>query len=212
MDEENLSVADRLIEDVTGLWRLVRAASYPGHAGHHLTPQQFWLLRFLERQCPVSVGHLADALGITSSSATSAAKRLEQDGLVTRTRQIADERVVEVNLTAQGRAQLVAMRQRQRDAMGRLLAVLEPREQATLHQLLARVLAAGGQHAASHPYCPAGRHTLEEARAGGEPSALSSPAAGHTLIDPSGSHSVHGNTLYSSYSSTNGELRGDDGG
>jgi DNA-binding MarR family transcriptional regulator len=68
---------------------------------------------------------------------------LEQAGLVTRTRQATDKRVVLVDLTAQGRAQLDELRRRQREVVGRLLAVLDPQEQATLQRLLARVLAAG---------------------------------------------------------------------
>jgi DNA-binding MarR family transcriptional regulator len=135
---------ERLIEDVLGLWRLVRAAVYPPHHAR-LTAEQFWLLRYLERQCPVSVGALAEALGITPSSATTACKRLEQAGFVTRTRQATDKRGVLVDLTAQGRAQLDEMRRRQREAVSRLLAVLDPQEQATLQRLLARVLAAGRQ-------------------------------------------------------------------
>jgi DNA-binding MarR family transcriptional regulator len=151
MNDEGPPGAERLIEDVMGLWRLVRAAAYPPHQAG-LTAEQFWLLRYLERQCPVSVGALAEALGITPSSATTACKRLEQAGLVTRTRQATDERVVQVDLTAQGRAQLGEMRRRQREAVGRLLAVLEPQEQATLHRLLARVLAAG-RRGAGGPAC-----------------------------------------------------------
>jgi MarR family transcriptional regulator, organic hydroperoxide resistance regulator len=170
MNDEGPPGAERLIEDVMGLWRLVRAAAYPPHQAG-LTAEQFWLLRYLERQCmgaahPISVGALAEALGITPSSATSACKRLEQAGLVTRTRQATDERVVQVDLTAQGRAQLGEMRRRQREAVGRLLAVLDPQEQATLQRLLARVLAAGRQSAGG-PSC--GTSALRQK----EPSALS---------------------------------------
>jgi DNA-binding MarR family transcriptional regulator len=152
MSDEGPPNAERLVEDVLGLWRLLRAAAYPPHhAG--LTAEQFWLLRYLERQCPLSVGALAEALGITPSSATSACKRLEQAGLLTRTRQASDERVVQVDLTAQGRAQLDEMRRRQHEAVGRLLAVLDPQERATLQRLLDRVLAAGCQRTGGQSRC-----------------------------------------------------------
>ena len=165
MSDEGPPSAERLIEDFIGLWRLLRAAAYPPHQAA-LTAEQFWLLRYLERQCPVSVGALAEALGITPSSATSACKRLEQAGLLTRTRQATDERVVQVDLTAQGRAQLGEMRRRQREAVGRLLAVLDPQEQATLQRLLARVLAAGRQSAGGPSCCTSALRQKE-------PSALS---------------------------------------
>jgi DNA-binding MarR family transcriptional regulator len=93
MNDEGPPGAEWLIEDFMGLWRLVRAAAYPPHHAR-LTAEQFWLPRYLERQCPVSLGALAEALGITPSSATTACKRLEQAGLVMRTRQATDERVV----------------------------------------------------------------------------------------------------------------------
>jgi DNA-binding MarR family transcriptional regulator len=152
MKDEGPPGPERLIEDVMGLWRLVRAAAYPPHHVRR-TAEQFWLLRYLERQCPVSIGTLAEALGITPSSATTACKRLEQAGLVTRTRQATDKRVVLVDLTAQGRAQLDELRRRQREAVGRLLAVLDPQEQATLQRLLARVLSAGRQGAGGPSCC-----------------------------------------------------------
>jgi DNA-binding MarR family transcriptional regulator len=86
---------------------------------------------------------------------------LERAGLVTRTRQATDERVVQVDLTAQGRAQLSEMRQRQREAVARLLAVLDPQEQATLQRLLARVLAAGRQGAGGPSCCTSALHQKE---------------------------------------------------
>ncbi len=150
-------IADRrLIEEVMGLGRLMRAASFPAHHASGLTAEQFWLLRSLEARSPANVGTVAEALGITPSSATSACKRLEQAGMVTRTRQSSDERVVQVDLTAQGRARLEEMRQRHRDAVGRLLAVLDPQEQAALQKLLERILTASAPLGGGHS-CPAGR-------------------------------------------------------
>ena len=131
-----------LIENLTGLWRLIRMAAYPAHLAG-ITPQQYWLLRHLEHQCPVSIGVLADVLGITSSSTTSACKRLEQAGLVTRTRQTADERVVEVDLTFRAAPNLRTCGSASEMWWGVFVVALDPREQATLELLLARVLAAG---------------------------------------------------------------------
>jgi DNA-binding MarR family transcriptional regulator len=160
MSEAAPGITDRLIEDVTGLWRFVRLAAYPVHL-EGMTPEQFWLLRYLERHSPVSIGALAEALGIKPSSATSACKRLEQAGLVTRTRQSSDERVVNVEITELGAAQLAQMRQRQREAVGRFLGVLDPQEQATLLQLLDRVLAACRESIEDEPCGPGGRRHLE---------------------------------------------------
>jgi DNA-binding MarR family transcriptional regulator len=100
------------------------------------------LLRLLDRAGPLSVGELASELGIATSSATAACKRLEKAGLLTRERQLDDERIVQVALTQQGRAQLDAWHQRKREALTQLLSVLDEHEQQELHQMIGRVLQA----------------------------------------------------------------------
>jgi DNA-binding MarR family transcriptional regulator len=69
-----------------------------------------------------------------------ACKRLEKAGLLTRTRQTDDERVVQVALTEAGCTRIDAGRQQRRDALAQLLAVLDQDEQQALHALIARLL------------------------------------------------------------------------
>jgi DNA-binding MarR family transcriptional regulator len=111
-----------------------------------MTPEQYWLLRTLNRRGPISIGELADVLGITASSATTACKRLEKLGLLQRERQTADERVVLVALTPAGLAQVEAWHRRRRELVTQLARVLDPSEQDQLARLLARLLdVANGQ-------------------------------------------------------------------
>ncbi|OIQ58489.1 transposase IS66 family protein [Moorella thermoacetica] len=56
----------------------------------------------LKHAGPLTIGELAEVLGITSSSATTATKRLAKMGLVKRDRQKEDERVVTVALISTG--------------------------------------------------------------------------------------------------------------
>jgi DNA-binding MarR family transcriptional regulator len=107
-----------------------------------MTPQQYWLLRHLRRAGPRNIGELADELGVTTASATMACKRLEKAGLVIRERQADDERIVQVALTEQGRAQIDTWLQHRRDSLAKLLDVLNQQEQQELQQLLERLLAA----------------------------------------------------------------------
>ena len=53
---------------------------------------------------PVMVGELAEYLGVTMSTMSLNLKRLEVAGLITRSRDPADRRVMNVLLTAEGRA------------------------------------------------------------------------------------------------------------
>lgn len=128
---------ERLVEDLISLARLLRPGRDSG-----MTPQQYWLLRQLRREGSLSIGELAQTLGITTGSVTVACKRLEHAGLLTRVRQQTDERVVQVTLTEQGRARIDELRHRKREALARWLDVLDQREQETLQEMIERLLEA----------------------------------------------------------------------
>lgn len=130
---------DRLVDDVLALYHLIRRTSHPVHRAE-MTPEQYWLLRLLRRRGALSIGELAEALGVTGSSVTTACKRLEKAGLVTRERQVDDERMVRVALTDEGSARIESWEQLRRELLTRLLAPLDQDEQHTLQHLLERVL------------------------------------------------------------------------
>ena len=130
-------VTERLAEELLSLARILR----PGrHAD--MTPQQYWLLRHLHHAGPTSISELANALGITTGSATVACQRLEKAAFVTRARHAHDERVVQVALTEQGQALIEAWRKQRREALTQLLRVLDEREQEELHCLIEPLLSA----------------------------------------------------------------------
>jgi DNA-binding MarR family transcriptional regulator len=132
---------DRLVEDLLALWRLLRINTHPVRRGE-ITPEQYWLLKLLNKQGELSIGELAEALGVTGSSVTTACKRLEKAGLLNRTRQAdgQDERVVLVTLTTQGREQIEGWQQERRNELSKMLAPLSPAEQAELQRLIERIL------------------------------------------------------------------------
>lgn len=130
---------EQLAEDLLALWRLLRNLSHPVRRAE-MTPEQYWLLRLLHRAGSLSISELANELGIAISSATISCKRLEKAGLLTRERQLDDERVVRVTLTGTGLAQIDVWRQRKREALTRMLDVLDPQEQQVLQNMIERVL------------------------------------------------------------------------
>ena len=132
---------DRLVDDVLALYHLIRRASHPVHRAE-MTPEQYWLLRILRRRGALSIGELAEALGVTGSSVTTACKRLEKAGLVTRERQSDDERMVRVMLTEEGHARVEAWQQQRRELLTHLLTPLDSDEQNALQRLLERILEA----------------------------------------------------------------------
>jgi DNA-binding MarR family transcriptional regulator len=128
---------ERLVEDLFTFSRLLRPMRDSG-----MTPQQYWLMRHLRRAGSRSTGELAAALGITTGSATVACQRLEKAGLLSRERQLDDERIVRVALTEQGLAQIDALRKRRREVLTQLLEVLDLREQEELQHMIDRLLEA----------------------------------------------------------------------
>ncbi len=132
---------DRLVEDLLALWRLLRVNTHPVRRGE-ITPEQYWLLKLLNKRGEMSIGELAEALGLTGSSVTTACKRLEKAGMLRRERQAdgQDERIVLVSLTMQGREQLEIWQQERRAALVRMLAPLSASEQNELQRLIERIL------------------------------------------------------------------------
>jgi len=135
---------DHLVDDILALYHLIRRTSHPIHRAE-ITPEQYWLLRLLRRQGALSISELAEALGVTGSSVTTACKRLEKAGLVTRERQNDDERMVRVMLTSQGHEHVEAWHHRRRQIVEQWLAGLEYQEQEMLQHLLERLLEAAGE-------------------------------------------------------------------
>jgi DNA-binding MarR family transcriptional regulator len=141
MNEETPMTTERLAEELLTLWRILRSLYHPVRRAE-ITPEQYWLLRLLSRAGSLTIGELAAELEITTSSATAACKRLEKAELLTRERQSDDERVVRVALTDQGAAQLQAWHERKRQALARMLNVLDADEQKQFQAMLERVLEA----------------------------------------------------------------------
>lgn len=131
--------ADQLLDGLFAIWRLMRRAISTNQQST-LTLEQFWLLRQLWQQGPMTVGELAAALGITPGSVTIACKRLEKDGRVTRDRQAQDERVVRVALTPEANEILDVWLARRREIFARFLEHMGPDEQIDLIRMIERVL------------------------------------------------------------------------
>lgn len=132
---------ERLIDHMLDLYHLIRRASHPVRRTE-ITQEQYWLMRRLYCAGAQSIGELADALGITSSSATTACKRLEKAELVIRERQLDDERMVHVSLTEAGRERVAVWQQQRRELLARLLAPLDRHEQGELQRILEHMLQA----------------------------------------------------------------------
>jgi len=113
------------IERLIGLFRSLSPPS-----GLSLTAAA--TLATLERSGPSRLTSLAAKEGVTQPAMTQLIARLQESGLVSRTADPADGRVVQVRLTDEGRAVLARRRAVRAERLAVILARLSPEEQAAL--------------------------------------------------------------------------------
>jgi DNA-binding MarR family transcriptional regulator len=103
------------VEDSIGYWLVSATRSFASALAevlrvhcvklgkpYEITPTQWAVIMGLSAHDGQTIGALAQRLGVDGPAATNLVKRLEQGGLVKRSRSREDERVVEVWLTAEG--------------------------------------------------------------------------------------------------------------
>ena len=101
-------------------------------AGGAETSTTWRALAVLEDGGPMRVTAFAEADKLTQPSATALVRRLETDGLVTRTADPDDRRAVLVELTDTGRERLARHRADAARALGPILDALDPADRETL--------------------------------------------------------------------------------
>jgi DNA-binding MarR family transcriptional regulator len=84
--------------------RLLTRAYQPFLEPLGITYPQYIVLMILWEDAPCSVSHIVERALLNTNTLTPLLKRLEQLGFVQRQRRAADERVVEISLTAAGQA------------------------------------------------------------------------------------------------------------
>ncbi|MFI6517163.1 MarR family winged helix-turn-helix transcriptional regulator [Spirillospora sp. NPDC050679] len=127
MTDPNRELAEhfnRRLRDVVLLLRRV-GADQP------VTSQQASVLGSLE-EGPRRMTELADEHGVRLPTMTALVNRLERDGLAARGRDASDARVVTVEITAAGTAQLRATRERRTEALAERIAALDEEQRAAI--------------------------------------------------------------------------------
>jgi len=104
-----------------------------------LSPSQFLVLKVLQNAGTVTVSELAQRIGISTAGATGLLDRLVRAGLVERTRDQADRRVVWVHLSPEGENQLAAACRLRRTILAELFAPLSQDEVQQLVRLYEKV-------------------------------------------------------------------------
>lgn len=121
-------LADDLLMVVTRLARRLRRVA----ATEGVTPTQRSILTTLERRGPLTHGELATAERVRPPTITVAVDRLEEQGLVARTRCADDRRVARVDLTDAGRALLADARRERTAYLEQRLRALSAADRAAI--------------------------------------------------------------------------------
>jgi len=104
-----------------------------------ITYTQYIALMVLWEKRPVTVKELGDALRLDTGTVTPLLKKMEKEGLITRTRSERDNRVVEIDLTDRG----WALREKAVEVPGKMIrcgSSLTQEEAAELFRLLYKLM------------------------------------------------------------------------
>jgi MarR family 2-MHQ and catechol resistance regulon transcriptional repressor len=104
--------------------------------GYGLTQTQFAVLEALYHKGSMPLREVSRKLLVTGGNITFVADQLEKAGLLERRRQADDRRVVHACLTPKGRSLIEKIFPLHADRMRRAAALLTPREQSQLAELL----------------------------------------------------------------------------
>jgi DNA-binding MarR family transcriptional regulator len=137
MDDDAVRLKHLLIE--IGKLHSMRDPMAAACADIHLTKPQIHAMGWL-RLGTVTMGQLADHLGITEKTATGVVDRLEREGLVRRQRDETDRRVICVHLTRAGKTLAERLDKAFTRSLKLLLGLLDQPSRKALFQVLERLL------------------------------------------------------------------------
>jgi DNA-binding MarR family transcriptional regulator len=140
-----------VLDELNGAVRLLRCASTGRMVKQGISMTHLHVMWRLEESGELPMSRLADYLDVALSNATGLVDRMEERGLVTRSRVSDDRRVVLVRLTATGKDILDEVQIMKRDLMNAILERLDDRQLGRLHAALRDLRRAVRAEEADHP-------------------------------------------------------------
>lgn len=135
---------DRYLEALDEIFiRIGRQFRHKVTSAVPLTLGQFAVLRALSARERMTMGELADVLGVSYAAATGIVDRLENSGIIQRNRSHRDRRMVWVELSAKGTELTRQMRENRRVYLQTIMGRLSESDLATLVRLLNQVAERG---------------------------------------------------------------------
>ncbi len=107
-----------------------------------ISPPKYFVLHVLAKEGNISQGEISRLSGVDPSRVTQLAKLLEREGLIERTRDPEDNRVVRMHLTPEGRRAFEMASERSEVFKNRVRRALNEEEHRELRRLLGKLTAA----------------------------------------------------------------------
>ena len=123
-------LVEDLLDEMTPWNPQERMSAFRSFLSGSLSLIHIHVLTILEVEGPLSMSHLADALGVSLASATGIVSRMEHRRLVERRHGDTDRRVVSVHPTRLGSEVFARLRRHRRDKLKKLLGHLSDAELA----------------------------------------------------------------------------------
>jgi DNA-binding MarR family transcriptional regulator len=145
--ENGLEPHQAVVDAVLGASRVLVAVAARSLAGaaEEVTLPQYRALVVLASRGPQRVNSLAEALDVTSSTATRMCDRLVRKGLVRRRAARTDRREVRITLTASGQELVDEVTRRRRTEISEILLRVPESDQAAIVDLFDKLAAAAGE-------------------------------------------------------------------
>ena len=129
---EKSSLINRIIQDQRAVNRVLRQYDPEVWMDLNLTIAQVKSLFFISNQGKVNFRMLAAALKVTPSNVTGIIDRLVEQGLVSRTENPEDRRMLTLALTAKGESLITSLRERRVSQMSDILKSLDIEQLQTI--------------------------------------------------------------------------------
>lgn len=113
---------DQLFNTMGQLRKLLETQTQESHEEKSATIMQYSALVFLKRNKSATVGEVAFHLKLSKSSATQLIERLAKASLVGRVNDQDDRRIVRIAITSAGEQQIVFLKKKFMEKMGRIIS------------------------------------------------------------------------------------------
>lgn len=126
---------------VRRVWQIHVAMFMEEAEGTGVTPVQFSILLTLRQKEGLDQRRLAENVGIDRSNTADIMRRMQQAGLIKRSRGVEDRRAMIVSLTPKGARLIEALERRVDNSHRRLVEALSPAQRETFVGMLQRIVA-----------------------------------------------------------------------